>query len=302
MLRHFFLYLSHQKKFERWLLRFSAARKLARQFVAGETLPEAMAVVASLNRRGLLVTLDHLGENVRSLATAAAARDDYCRILEAIAREQLRSTISVKLTQLGLDLPEEQCRANLETVVACAQRTSNFVQVDMESSAHTDRTLALVQELHQRYSAVGAVIQAYLHRSENDIRELLQQNIRIRLCKGAYQEPPAVAFQHNADVDRNYILLMRLLLDSRLFHSIATHDHRIIAETRRYAKESGLPKDAFEFQMLYGVRRPLQQELAQQGYRLRIYVPFGREWFPYYMRRLAERPANVLFALRSLWG
>lgn len=302
MLRRAFLYLSQQKNLERRLLRFSMARKLARQFVAGETLPEAMAAVGNLNRRGLLVTLDHLGENVHSLETAAAARDDYCQILEAIARHELQSTISVKLTQLGLDLSEERCRANLETVVACAERTSSFVQVDMESSAHTERTLALVQELRQRYAAVGAVIQAYLYRSESDLRELLRQNIRVRLCKGAYQEPPAVAFPSKAAVDRNFLRLMRLLLSSRLYHSIATHDSQMIEEARRYAGEIGLPKDGFEFQMLYGVRRPLQNELAQQGYRLRVYVPFGKEWFPYYMRRLAERPANVLFALRSLFG
>jgi len=302
MLRSFFLYLSRQKKLERWLLSFASARKLARQFVAGETLGEAVAAVRHLNRSGMLATLDHLGENVRSAEQAAAARDDYRGILEEIARQQLQCTISIKLTQLGLDLSEEQCRAHLRLLAECAQRTANFVQVDMESSAHTDRTLAIVGELRRSYSSIGAVIQAYLYRSEKDVRQLIEQGTRVRLCKGAYDEPPSLAFRHKQEVDENFLRLMRLLLSSRLCHSIATHDPRMIEETCRTAGEIGLPKDGFEFQMLYGVQREWQKRLVEQGYRLRIYIPFGKEWFPYFMRRLAERPANVLFAIRSLLG
>ena len=302
MLRSFFLYLSRQKQLERWLLSFASARKLARQFVAGETIGEAAAAVRHLNRSGKLATLDHLGENVRSAEQAAAARDDYRGILEEIARQQLQCTISIKLTQLGLDLSEEQCRAHLRLLAECAQQTANFVQVDMESSAHTDRTLAIIGELRRSYSSIGAVIQAYLYRSEKDVRQLIEQGTRVRLCKGAYDEPPSLAFRHKQEVDENFLRLMRLLLSSRLCHSIATHDPRMIEETCRTAGEIGLPKDGFEFQMLYGVQREWQKRLVEQGYRLRIYIPFGKEWFPYFMRRLAERPANVVFAIRSLLG
>jgi len=302
MLRNAFLYLSRQKQLERWLLSFASARKLARQFVAGETIEEAVAAVRHLNRSGMLATLDHLGENVRSAEQAAAARDDYRGLLEEIARQQLQCTISIKLTQLGLDISEEQCRSHLRLLAEYAQQTANFVQVDMESSAHTDRTLAIIGELRRSYSSIGAVIQAYLYRSEKDVRQLIEQGTRVRLCKGAYQESSSVAFPHQSEVDENFLRLMRLLLSSRLCHSIATHDPRMIEETCRTAGEIGLPKDGFEFQMLYGVQREWQKRLVEQGYRLRIYIPFGKEWFPYFMRRLAERPANVVFAIRSLLG
>ena len=300
MLRSFFLYLSRQKRLEQWLLNHGGAQKLARRFVAGETLPEAMDVVRDLSRRGLLATLDHLGEEVRAVEEAAAATDDYKQILEEIARRQLPCTISVKLTQLGLDISEEHCRAHLRLLAECAQQTGNFAQVDMESSAHTDRTLALIAELRQDYSSLGAVIQAYLYRSDQDVRRLIEQGTRARLCKGAYKEPPSVAYPHKADVDSNFVRLMRILLASRLYHSIATHDPRMIEETCRYANEIGLAKDGFEFQMLYGIRRDWQRRLVEQGYRLRIYIPFGKQWFLYFMRRLAERPANVLFAVRGM--
>ena len=300
MLRSFFLYLSRQKKLERWLLSFGVAQKAARHFVAGETLPEAMEVVQDLSSRGLLATLDHLGEEVHAVQEAAAATEDYREILEEIARRQLPCTISVKLSQLGLDISEANCRAHLRLLADCAQWTGSFVQVDMESSAHTEPTLALIAELRRSYSSLGAVIQSYLYRSEQDVRRLVEQGTRVRLCKGAYKEPPSVAYPHKADVDANFLRLMRILLESRLYHSIATHDPRMIEATCRTAREIGLPPDRFEFQMLYGIRRDWQRRLVEQGYRLRIYIPFGKQWFPYFMRRLGERPANVLFVARGL--
>ncbi|HWP86079.1 MAG TPA: proline dehydrogenase family protein [Terriglobia bacterium] len=276
------------------------AGRAARQFIAGETLQKAVEAVRALQARGMVATLDHLGENVATLEQARAAREEYLEVLDAIRHQQLRSTISVKLTQLGMDISEEACRENLRVLVERAQQIGDFVEVDMEGSAYTDRTLAIITQLHREYPAVGAVIQAYLYRSESDVRELLRHGVSVRLCKGAYREPSTLAFPRKADVDANYLRLMRLLLASRLYHRIATHDPRMIAETRRAAEELGLMKNQFEFQMLYGVNRPLQEQLVRDGYRLRIYVPFGRAWFPYFMRRLAERPANVWFALRSI--
>jgi len=269
--------------------------------VAGESLAQAAAAARELNSSGLLATLDHLGENVASAAAAAAARDTYIETLAEIHRQSLRSGISVKLTQLGLDISEEQCASNLEAVVRYAQETGSFVRVDMEGSAYTDRTLALVRRTHEKHRRVGAVLQAYLRRSEKDAEDLLREGITIRLCKGAYNEPPRIAFPSKADVDRNYLHLMRLLLSSGIYHAIATHDPRIIAGACRFAAERNLSRNAFEFQMLYGIRPDLQQQLARDGYRVRVYVPFGREWFAYFMRRLAERPANVLFLVRNLF-
>ena len=300
MLRSFFLYLSRNKKLQEFLLRLPGAQRLASQFVAGATLAQAVAATRNLNRQGMLATLDHLGENVRTREEAAAARDAYREILAEISTQQLQSTISVKLTQLGLDLSEADCQANLEAVVEQAQRLGNFVEVDMESSAYTDQTLAAIRQLRRSYSAVGAVIQAYLYRSEEDVQKLAAERIHVRLCKGAYKEPSSLAFPHKTDVDENFLRLMRILLSSGTYHSIATHDPRMIEQTCRYAHEAALSQDNFEFQMLYGVRRDLQTRLVREGYRLRIYIPFGKEWFPYFMRRLAERPANVLFVLKAL--
>ena len=300
MLRSFFLYLSRNKKLQEFLLRLPGAQRLASQFAAGATLAQAVAATRNLNRQGMLATLDHLGENVRTREEAAAARDAYREMLAEISTQQLQSTISVKLTQLGLDLSEADCQANLEAVVQQAQRLGNFVEVDMESSAYTDQTLAAIRQLRRSYSAVGAVIQAYLYRSEEDVQKLAAERIHVRLCKGAYKEPSSLAFPHKTDVDENFLRLMRILLSSGTYHSIATHDPRMIEQTCCYARELALAQHNFEFQMLYGVRRDLQTRLVREGYRLRIYIPFGKEWFPYFMRRLAERPANVLFVLKAL--
>lgn len=300
MLRRFFLYLSRQRRLERWLLVLPGARGLAKQFVAGETLSEAIEAVRELSRSGRQATLDHLGENISTPAQARAATEAYREILEEIARQKLDCSISVKLTQLGLDVSEEQCRENLRSLVERAAELGNHVRVDMEGSAYTDRTLGLIADLRKSYDAVGAVIQAYLYRSEQDVRRLLEQQTTVRLCKGAYQESASLAYPHKADVDANFLRLMRMLLESRMDHCIATHDPRMIEGTIRFAEERGVAKEVFEFQMLYGIRRDLQQQVVERGYRLRVYVPFGAEWFPYFMRRLAERPANVLFVLKGM--
>jgi proline dehydrogenase len=299
MLRSLFLYLSQQPNAKRLLVGFPPTRRLAHHFVAGDNLIDAGWVAADLNEQGLRASLDHLGEHVGSHAEAEAARDAYMEALSEIHQRQLHAGISVKLTQLGLDISEDECFANLRAVVDWAERAQRFVRVDMENSCYTERTLALVSKIRETHRAVGAVIQAYLYRSENDLRQMIARGISVRLCKGAYNEPSAVAIPRKADVDGNYLLLMRLLLGSGVYHAIATHDSQIIDETCRYASERKLGKDSFEFQMLYGIRADLQQRLAREGYRVRIYVPYGREWFSYFMRRLAERPANLFFVLKG---
>lgn len=279
----------------------STARRLSTRFVAGETLEQALIVARGMNADGITVTLDHLGESVTSLAEAAAARDVYLRTLDAIHHEEIQGNVSLKLTQFGLDLSETECRANVEQLAARAAALQNFVRVDMESSAYTDRTLALVRDLHAKHGSIGTVIQAYLYRSKADIAELNARKIRVRLCKGAYLEPASVAFPKKQDVDRNFIELTKMLLDDGAYCGIATHDEKMIAATKKYVAERNIPRDRFEFQMLYGIRRDLQKQLAAEGYNVRSYVPFGKAWYPYYMRRLAERPANVLFMLRNLF-
>jgi proline dehydrogenase len=277
------------------------ARRLATRFVAGETLEEALSVARKLNSEGITVTLDHLGESVNSLDEAAAARDVYLRALDALHSTGVQGNLSLKLTQFGLDLSEDECRSNVERLVSRASEIGNFVRVDMESSQYTDRTLSLVRDLFAKRHAVGTVIQAYLYRSKADVEDLCERRIRVRLCKGAYLEPAAAAFPKKQDVDDNYVELMKILLAHGTYPAIATHDERMIAATKMYALQSKIPRDRFEFQMLYGIRRDLQRKLAAEGYRLRLYVPFGKAWYPYYMRRLAERPANVFFILRNLF-
>jgi proline dehydrogenase len=277
------------------------ARKLSTRFVAGETLEEALAVARRLNGEGITVTLDHLGESVTNLEEAAAARDTYLRTLDAIHAGGIDGNVSLKLTQFGLDLSTEQCLSNVDQLVRRAREVNSFVRIDMESSEYTDRTLEIVAELFARHGSTGTVIQAYLLRSRADIERLNAAGIRVRLCKGAYLEPQGVAFPHKVDVDRNYRELTELLLLKGTYPAIATHDEAMIEHTRRFAVEHKIARDSFEFQMLYGIRRDLQRRLVAEGWRLRLYVPFGRAWYPYYMRRLAERPANVFFILRNLF-
>jgi proline dehydrogenase len=284
----------------RWMETSFAARRLASRFVAGQTLEEALEACRRVNREGAAVTLDHLGESVTSLEEAAEARDVYLRTLRALNESGIEGNVSIKLTQFGMDAGESECRSNVEQLVRAAAELGSFVRVDMESSEYTERTLELVYDLHTRYEQVGTVIQAYLYRSRKDVERLCRRRIRVRLCKGAYLETAGVAFPAKADVDRNFIELMKLLLREGRYPAIATHDEKIIEETRRFAEAEGMARDAFEFQMLYGIRRDLQRRLAAEGWRVRVYVPFGRAWFPYFMRRLAERPANVLFLARNL--
>jgi proline dehydrogenase len=276
------------------------ARRLSRRFVAGEALDDALTVGRKINSEGISLTLDHLGENVTSLAEAALSCDVYLRVLSAMHDARINGNVSLKLTQFGMDLSEAECRANVEQVVRRAAELSSFVRVDMESSAYTDRTLRLVRDLHAEYGAVGTVIQAYLYRSGQDVRMLCAARVRVRLCKGAYFEPHSVAFPHKSGVDRSFVALMKILLEEGENPAIATHDPKMIEATKEYAAARGIPPERFEFQMLYGIRRDLQRQLVAEGFRLRLYVPFGKAWYPYFMRRLAERPANVVFLLRNL--
>lgn len=274
---------------------------MSHRFVAGEELGEAISAARVCNDQGMLVSLDYLGENVLTAADAQRARDAYLEVFDRIAAEKLNANVSCKLTQLGLDLSSEFSEGQALSIVERAASYDNFLRVDMEGSAYTERTLEVVKKVRQRSPAIGTVIQAYLYRSEQDVQDLLAIGCRIRLCKGAYSEPPQVAFPKKEDVDANYIKLVRLLLPSGFYHGIATHDPRMIGATIRIAAESKVAKDDFEFQMLYGVRTDLQRQLVRDGYRLRIYIPYGRDWFPYFMRRLAERPANLGFFVRNFF-
>jgi len=278
----------------------SAAERLTSRFIAGRSLQNELTVCQSLNAEGIFATLDHLGESVNSLAEAEQSRDAYLTALDQIAARQLKATVSIKPTQLGLDFSEARCHANVEALVERAKSIGSIVEIDMESSEYVDRTLALVTDLHARYGSVRAVIQAYLYRSESDVENLCSQSIPVRLCKGAYKEPSDVAFPAKSDVDRNYIRLMDRLFARGTYPAIASHDEKIISKAVEYVKEQNIAPDRFEFQMLYGIRRDLQRRLVSAGYRLRLYVPYGDAWYPYFMRRLAERPANVLFLARNL--
>ena len=299
-MRKFFLFLSRQKQLRKWMETSRWARRLSARFVAGDDLPEALATCQRINAEGIAVTLDHLGENVTSLEEAAASRDAYMQALTEIANLKIDGNVSLKLTQFGMDLSLAKCASNVEALVRQAAALSNFVRVDMESSEYVDRTLDLVTDLHARYGTTGTVIQAYLYRSRKDVEMLCARGIRVRLCKGAYLEPPSVAFKSKADVDRNFVELMNILLETGVYPAIATHDEKIVEQTRSFVESRKISRDSFEFQMLYGIRRDIQKRLVKEGYRLRLYVPYGRAWYPYFMRRLAERPANVFFLVRNL--
>ncbi|MBV8811845.1 MAG: proline dehydrogenase family protein [Acidobacteriaceae bacterium] len=301
MLRRTFLYLSEQSWLRRWMENSPLSQRLTSRFVAGQTLREGIQVIKRLSAERIFGTLDFLGENVASLEDAARSRDSYLAALDEIDRAGLPATVSIKLTQFGLDLSEEACRNNVMTLARRASEMNSRVEVDMESSAYTDRTLALVTDLEEAFPGhVRAVIQAYLFRSEADIRMLSKCQIPIRLCKGAYREPADIAYSRKSDVDANYVKLMKLLLAEGHYPAIASHDENIIREALRHLKEQKISPDRFEFQMLYGIRRDLQQELVGREFRLRLYVPYGDAWYPYFMRRLAERPANVLFLVKNL--
>ena len=306
MLRAFFISLSESRSLRAFAERSRFGQSLSGRFVAGIRLEDALRVTRNLNAAGLSVSIDNLGENVSNREEASHSAELYRQLLEQISRQKLNANISLKLTHMGLDLEAELARNNVRSLVsqAASLQPQNFVRVDMEGSPYTQRTLDLVSELHsspEHRGCVGAVIQSYLRRSQADVEKLLSEGIRIRLCKGAYQEPEEIAFQDKAEVDANYIRLMKLLLKSGVYHGLATHDEKMINETKSFASREQIPRDAFEFQMLYGIRRDLQKSLVREGWRMRVYVPFGTEWYPYLMRRLAERPANALFIARNLF-
>jgi proline dehydrogenase len=302
VLRQTFLTLSNSRELQDVALHNGMARKFALRFVAGETLEQAVSAIRALNKKQISATFDHLGENITTADDARAAADVYIQVLDKIAATGINSNVSLKLTQMGLDVDEELCFANVARICERAKQLNNFVRLDMESTAYTDRTLNLFRKLwhDSGYRNVGVVLQAYLYRTEEDVKEMNSLGVRVRLCKGAYNEPADVAFPKKADVDRNYARLTTLLLREGNYPGIATHDARIIAFVKRYAAKHDLKAGSYEFQMLYGVRRELQAELAKEGYNMRVYVPYGNEWYPYFMRRLAERPANVVFIAGNL--
>ena len=300
MIRSTLLKLSESKSFARWVTSNKTTRRMSHRFVAGEALEEAISAARVCNEQGMLVSLDYLGENVATTADAQRARDAYLQVFDRIAAEKLHANVSCKLTQLGLDLSAEFCEGLLLSIVERAAAYDNFLRVDMEGSLYTARTIDVVKRVRSKNPAIGTVIQAYLYRSEQDLELLSRQGIRVRLCKGAYLEPPSVAYEQKADVDRNYIHLMKKLLAAGRYPAIATHDEAIIAEAKGFVAAHQVPFSNFEFQMLYGIRRDLQKRLVAHGYRVRVYIPYGKAWYPYFMRRLAERPANVLFLIRNL--
>ena len=293
--------MSGQTWLRHWIETSSASRRFTSRFIAGRTLEEALRVASQLAADGILSSLDFLGENVTSIDEAATSRDSYLKALDGIAGRHLPATVSIKLTQFGLNLSEQICLNNVATLVERAKRLGTRVEIDMESAGYADRTLAVVSEIHHRFGGhVRAVIQAYLHRSEQDIVCLSEQRIPVRLCKGAYREGAEVAFQQKSEVDRNYLLLMKMLLETGEYPAIASHDEAILNECLSYVREKQIAPERFEFQMLYGIRRDLQRKLTQGGFRLRSYVPYGDAWYPYFMRRLAERPANLLFVAKNV--
>jgi len=301
-LRAFFLWLSNRRWIARVALRTPVLRGMALRFVAGTTLDQAAGAVTALNGSGASATLDILGESVSDRATADRAAAEYMAAIERIAADGLDANVSIKLTQMGLDLGVEECLSVMRPVVEAGKTHDVFVRIDMESSDYTDRTLEVVSRLRADGFDVGPVIQSYLHRSRADVLALAAERIRVRVCKGAYAESEEIAWQARDVVGRSFVKLARLLLDADAYPGIATHDPSIIEAVERHVRERGIGLDRFEFQMLYGIRRDLQRQLQERGYRVRIYVPYGTEWYPYFMRRLAERPANVLFLLHSLFG
>jgi proline dehydrogenase len=304
MFRAFFIALSESRSLRAVAERSRIGRRVSTRFVAGMSVEEALAATAATNEKGMTVSVDNLGENVTNLEEARESAQLYHELIDAIISRKLDANVSLKLTHMGLDIDEGVSRTIVGEVVAHAARQQNFVRIDMEGSPYTQKTLDVVRELHGtpgNAGHVGAVIQAYLLRSERDVEELCAEGIRIRLCKGAYKEPAEIAFQAKEDVDANFVKLMKIMLRSGTYHGIATHDPQMIDATLAFARAENIASDKFEFQMLYGVRRDLQEQLVRDGWRMRVYIPFGTEWYPYLMRRLAERPANAIFILKNLF-
>ena len=303
VLRSALISLSHNRPLRRFSEQSRIGSQVSSRFIAGMEIDDALRVAEAVNRQGMSVSLDSLGESVTSEAEAQKAADVYHQLLDAIAARKLEANISVKLTQMGLTIDPQLAENIAANLAEHAKATNSFVRIDMEDSSLTQVTLDIVRRLHARselHGAIGIVIQAYLYRSKGDIEQLIADGIRVRLCKGAYKEPSMVAFPRKADVDENYIRLSCMLLESPIYHGLATHDEAMIAAAKSFANQHGILPSHFEFQMLFGVRRDLQRKLIAEGYNVRVYVPFGREWYPYFMRRLAERPANVFFIAKNL--
>ncbi len=303
LLRSTFIALSRNRFLRKIAEQSSVGVRLSSRFVAGMEIDDALCVAEARNKEGMAVSLDSLGESVTSEQEAHQAAEVYHRLLDALAERKLNANVSVKLTQMGLEVSPSLAESIAESLVRHAASADSFVRIDMEDSSLTQVTLDIVRRLHAKpelREAIGIVIQAYLYRSQSDIEQLVADGIRVRLCKGAYNEPAEVAFPRKADVDSNFIRLSCMLLDSPIYHGLATHDEAMIAACKSFASQHGIAPSRFEFQMLHGVRRDLQRELVREGYNVRVYVPFGRAWYPYFMRRLAERPANVLFIAKNM--
>jgi len=302
MLRSFFIALSESKSIRSIAENSAVGQKLSKRFVAGVTMEELIAATVAMNQVGVRVSVDNLGENVTNREEALHSKALYHRLLDEIASRKLDANVSLKLTHMGLDMDEALARGTVEELLEHAIAIQSFIRVDMEGSHYTQKTLDFVRELHRRPNAaghVGTVLQSYFYRTEEDARLLCAEGIRIRLCKGAYKEPASIAYPSKQDVDANYLKVAKQILQSGVFHGLATHDEKIIDAIKAWALQQGVPKTAFEFQMLNGVRRDLQESLAREGWGVRCYIPFGTEWYPYFMRRLAERPANVLFMAKN---
>jgi proline dehydrogenase len=305
VLRALFIALSESRSLRAIAERSRIGQRTSARFVAGKEVSDAIRAAAAVNQFGAGVSIDNLGENVTNADEAQASARLYHNMLDEIAVYKLNANISLKLTHMGLDVDEAMAYEIVRSLVAKAASMApkNFVRVDMEGSPYTQRTLDFVHELHRvpgNEGCVGAVIQSYMRRAEADVESLLAERIRIRLCKGAYKEPEEIAFQKKSEVDANYVKLMKILMTSGVYHGLATHDESIVNEAKAFAIRENIPRNAFEFQMLHGIRRDLQQGLVKDGWKVRVYIPFGTEWYPYFMRRLAERPANVLFLARNL--
>ena len=301
MLRDTLIYLSGSSTARRFVRSAPGARTMARRFVAGETIEDGIAATREINKHGMSVTLDYLGESVNNRDEAKHAADVYVQMIDRIKMEGLDANVSLKLTQMGQDIDEAFTHDNLARVLEHAKAADMFVRFDMEASTHTQKTLDFFRELWAKgYRNIGVVIQSYLRRSKGDIEQLNAEKVRVRLCKGAYKEPATVAYQEKTEVDRNYVELMQMLLEHGNYPGIATHDPAMIRATRAFAQQRGIDASRYEFQMLYGVRRDLQQQLVRDGYRMRVYVPFGEAWYPYLMRRMAERPANLMFIMNAV--
>jgi proline dehydrogenase len=304
VLRALFISLSESRSLRAIAEKSAIGRRISTRFVAGTQVEDVLRATKAINQAGATVSIDNLGENVTNVEEARESAGLYHQLLDDIARLGLKANISLKLTHMGLDIDEKLARELVAGLVAKAASLKSFVRVDMEGSPYTQRTLDFVHELHRmpgNRGVVGTVIQSYLHRSEQDVNDLLAQGIRIRLCKGAYKEPPEIAFQKKSEVDANYVKLMKILMKSGIYHGLATHDEAIIKEAKAFATREKIARDSFEFQMLHGIRRDLQQQLVRDGWGMRVYIPFGTEWYPYFMRRLAERPANVFFIVKNFF-